>query len=62
MKALTEVRQKSSGDKPSDVMTIQEMMDAAQEDIDVTSGAKAAYFTVNCFCSWVFVPADLLER
>jgi len=62
MKALSQVREKSSGDKPSDVMTIQEMVDAAKEDEEVLSGAKAAYFTVNCFCSWVFVPTDLLER
>ena len=43
-------------------MTIQEMMTSASEDYDVTSGAKAAYFTVNCFVSWVFVPTDLSER
>ena len=52
MKSLTT----SSGNQRAEVYTLKEMEQAVLEDFDMQSGEKAAYFTVNGFCSWIYVP------
>jgi len=40
---------------------MQNMLDTS-EDQDLQSGAKSAYFTVNCFIQWVFTNENSPDR
>ena len=39
--------------------TIQEMVEDLQTNSDVQNGLKAAFYNINCVCTWVFTPSDL---
>ena len=49
-------------DQNNGVYTLQEMILAAEADEELMRGARPGYYTVNCFCSWIYVPQDLNER
>ena len=38
------------------------MMDAAASDEAIANGREVGYYTVNCFCSYIFIPEDHTER
>ena len=57
MKALSAMS--GSGSAPeAGIYTLGEMVEAATIDPELQSGEKAGYYTVNCYCSWVFVPEN----
>ena len=45
-------------------MTLQEMVTSldTSEDLDLLNGAKSAYFTVNCWVSWIFTNQNNPEK
>lgn len=62
VKAEMRLLSQTSNDRNKVIYTLEEMMLAAGSDEEVTSGARPGYYTVNCFCSWIYVPQDLTER
>ena len=49
----------STSGKKDQVVTLGEMVKLAEEDYEVSNGSKAAYYTVNCYLSWIFIDETL---